>query len=80
MIKIEKDKPIIGKGKYKEYIETMLSMKKDDSFLTNDYKVVDAVRGYGWRKGVFNVAFREVEKVYHRNRRLKEVIYRVWKL
>ena len=70
---------MIGKSKYKKYIETMINMKKDDSFLTNDYKVVDSVRGYAWRKG-FNIAFREVEKIYSKTRRLEEVIYRVWKI
>ena len=80
MITIEKDIPIKHRSKYHKYIQAMIDMKKDESFVVNDYKIIDALRNYAWRKRLFNVAFREIKKVYHKNRRLKEVVYRIWKL
>jgi len=79
MIKIDKDVPMTRQSKYGEYIKAMINMGKDESFVVNDYKIVDAVRGYAWKKG-YKVSFREVEKSYLKDRRLGEVKYRIWKL
>ena len=52
MIKIEKNIPITKGGrprKYKEYIDAFDSMSLNESFLVNDYKIVDSVRRYAWK-------------------------------
>ncbi len=69
MIKIEKNIPVSHQSKYDEYIQTMIDMKSGESFIVNDYKIVDAVRGFGWRKG-HKVSFRTIAKEK----------YRIWKL
>ena len=79
MIKIEKNIPIEGRGKYKEYIQAMVNMRKNESFVVDGYKIVDAVRGYAWRKG-HKISFREIEKSYDKNRRVDNIKYRIWKL
>ena len=61
MIKIEKNIPIEGRGKYKEYIQAMVNMRKNESFVVDGYKIVDALRGYAWRKG-HKISFREIKK------------------
>jgi len=69
MIKIEKNVHLSARSKYDEYIQAMINMEKGESFMVNDYKIVDAVRGYAWRKG-FKVSFRTVSREK----------YRIWKL
>jgi len=73
MIEIEKDIPISHQSKYDEYIKAMIDMKSGESFLTDSYKIVDAVRGYAWRKG-HKITFRTIKKFGQK----KE--YRIWKL
>ena len=79
MIKIEKDIPVEGRSKYKTYIQAMVNMRKNESFVVDGYKIVDAVRGYAWRKG-HKIAFREIEKSYDKDRRVDNIKYRIWKL
>jgi hypothetical protein len=69
MVKIEKDVNLSVRSKYDEYIQAMINMEKGESFMVNDYKIVDAVRSYAWRKG-FKVSFRTVAREK----------YRIWKL
>jgi len=69
MIEIEKNIPISHQSKYDKYIQAMINMGKGESFVVNDYKIVDAVRGFGWRKG-HKVKFRTIAKDK----------YRIWKL
>ena len=51
VIEIEKNIPLNRAGrprKYKEYIEAFVSMDPNDSFVVDDYKIVDSVRRYAW--------------------------------
>ncbi len=73
MIEIEKDIPISHRSKYDEYIKAMVNMKSGESFVVNDYKIVDAVRSYAWRKK-HKITFRTIKKFGQK----KE--YRIWKL
>mgnify|MGYP003624683047 FL=1 len=68
MVEIESNVPVSGRSKYDKYIKTMLDMKDGESFVVHDYKIVDAVRGFGWRKG-YNITFRTIAKEK----------YRIWK-
>jgi hypothetical protein len=47
----------------------MIDMKKGESFVVNNYKIVDAVRSYAWRKG-YKITFRTIAKEQ----------FRIWKL
>tara|TARA_R110001599_G_scaffold252017_1_gene452101 strand:+ start:16 stop:225 length:210 start_codon:yes stop_codon:yes gene_type:complete len=69
MIEIEKNIPISHQSKYDKYIQAMINMNPGESFLTDSYKIVDAVRGYAWRKG-YKVKFRTIAREK----------YRIWKL
>jgi|TARA_X000001382_G_scaffold31179_1_gene20133 sulfur relay (sulfurtransferase) DsrC/TusE family protein len=69
MIKIEKDVHLSARSKYDEYIQAMINMKKGESFVVNEYKIVDAVRHYAWQKGI-KVSFRTIAKEK----------FRIWKL
>lgn len=69
MIEIEKDVQMSARSKYDEYIQAMLNMKKGESFVVNEYKIVDAVRHYAWQKGI-KVSFRTIAKEK----------FRIWKL
>jgi|TARA_R110000824_G_C15005012_1_gene656667 hypothetical protein len=69
MIEIEKNIPISKQSKYDKYIQAMVNMKEGESFTVNDYRIVDAVRNYGWRKGL-KITFRTIAKEK----------YRIWKL
>ena len=57
----------------------MVNMRKNESFVVDGYKIVDAVRGYAWKKG-HKISFREIEKSYDKNRRVDNIKYRIWKL
>ena len=55
MIKIEKNIPIVNNGrpcKYKEYVDAFLDMDKGDSFVVDNYKIVNSVRKHAWKKKV----------------------------
>jgi hypothetical protein len=54
--------------KYKEYVDAFMNMKHGDSFVVNDYNIVDSVRKYAWRKGI-----------PCRFRTLAREKYRIWK-
>lgn len=73
MIKIEKGIPIGEKGgrpwKYKEYIDAFLDMDKGDSFVVDNYKIVNSVRKNAWKK-----------KVALSFRKLSTGRYRIWKV
>ena len=69
MIEIEKNIPISHQSKYDEYIKAIINMRSGESFVVNDYKIVDAVRGFAWRKG-HKVKFRTIAKEQ----------FRIWKL
>tara|TARA_R110002020_G_scaffold380159_1_gene591353 strand:- start:259 stop:468 length:210 start_codon:yes stop_codon:yes gene_type:complete len=69
MIEIDKNIRITHQSKYDKYIQAMIDMKKGESFMVNNYKIVDAVRGYAWRKG-YKVSFRTIAKEQ----------FRIWKL
>ena len=68
MITIDKNIPLKYKSKYDKYIKAMINMKENESFLVNDYKIVDAVRNFAWKNG-YKVSFRTVAKEQ----------YRIWK-
>jgi hypothetical protein len=73
MIKIEKGIPVGEKGgrpwKYKEYIDAFLDMDKGDSFVVDNYKIVNSVRKNAWKK-----------KVALSFRKLSTGRYRIWKV
>ena len=69
MIEIEQDIPISNQSKHDKHIQAMINMKKGESFVVNNYKIVDAVRSYAWRKG-YKITFRTIAKEQ----------YRIWKL
>ncbi len=73
MIKIEKGVPLGEKGgrpwKYKEYIDAFLDMDKGDSFVVDNYKIVNSVRKNAWKK-----------KVALSFRKLSTGRYRIWKV
>ena len=73
MIKIEKGIPLGEKGgrpwKYKEYIDAFLDMDKGDSFVVDNYKIVNSVRKNAWKK-----------KVALSFRKLSTGRYRIWKV
>ena len=53
MIKIEKNKQIEKSGrkrKYKEFIDAYDSLGYEESFVVNDFKIVDSIRNYAWKK------------------------------
>lgn len=52
MIKVEDNIPYEGRSKYAEYFDTLYKMKSGQSFLTDSYKVVDAVRHKAWEKKI----------------------------
>ena len=72
MIKIEKNVPIINNGrpwKYKEYVDAFLDMDKGDSFVVDNYNIVDSVRKHAWKK-----------KVALSFRKLSTDRYRIWRI
>tara|TARA_X000001382_G_scaffold58827_1_gene40429 strand:+ start:433 stop:642 length:210 start_codon:yes stop_codon:yes gene_type:complete len=69
MIEIEKNIPISHQSKYDKYIQAMIDMKSGESFVVNDYKIVDAVRGFAWRKE-YKIKYRTIAREK----------YRIWKL
>ena len=53
MIKIEKNVPrenVGRKRKYKEFIDAYDSLGYEESFVVNDWKIVDSIRAYAWKK------------------------------
>jgi len=72
MIEIEDDIPYMGRSKYAEYFEILYKMKSGQSFLTDDYRVVDAVRHKAWEKKI-PLSFRQ-QKVSG-----EPLQYRVWR-
>tara|TARA_R110000787_G_scaffold268852_1_gene375453 strand:- start:1768 stop:1992 length:225 start_codon:yes stop_codon:yes gene_type:complete len=73
MIEIESNIKITKQSEYHEYIDAMISMKKGDSFLVDNYKIVDAVRAYAHNKG-FKVTYRTIHETG------KQKQFRIWKL
>jgi hypothetical protein len=72
MIKIEKNIPIVNNGrpcKYKEYVDAFLDMDKGDSFVVDNYKIVNSVRKHAWKK-----------KVALSFRKLSTDRYRIWRI
>jgi|TARA_R100000322_G_scaffold150404_2_gene107494 hypothetical protein len=68
-IKIEKDIVDTGRvSKYQTYLDTLSAMEGGESFVVNDYRIVDAVRHDAYKKG-YKVKFRTIAKEK----------YRVWK-
>tara|TARA_R100001509_G_scaffold30468_1_gene16299 strand:- start:1067 stop:1291 length:225 start_codon:yes stop_codon:yes gene_type:complete len=68
-ILIEKDVKDTGRtSKYQEYIDTVTDMGIGDSFVVDDFQIVDALRHYAWRQG-YKVTYRTLDKDK----------YRVWK-
>ena len=65
---IESNVPVSSRSKYDKYIKMMLDMKQGESFLVYDFRIVDAIRGFGWRKGL-KITFRTIAKEK----------YRIWK-
>tara|TARA_R100001082_G_C4344706_1_gene151775 strand:- start:462 stop:686 length:225 start_codon:yes stop_codon:yes gene_type:complete len=71
MVKIEKGIKIESMGrpwKYKEYVDAFMTMDVGDSFVVNDYKIVNTIRKYAWK-----------QKVPCRFRTIAKEKYRVWK-
>ena len=74
MIKIEKNIPISKGGrprKYKEYIDAFDGMSLNESFLVNDYKIVDSVRRYAWKQKI-PCKFRTIAKNSYRIYKINE--------
>ena len=74
MIKIEKNIPITKGGrprKYKEYIDAFDGMGLNESFLVNDYKIVDSVRRYAWKQKI-PCKFRTIAKNSYRIYKVNE--------
>ena len=74
MIKIEKNIPItkgVRPRKYKEYIDAFDSMSLNESFLVNDYKIVDSVRRYAWKQKI-PCKFRTIAKNSYRIYKVNE--------
>ena len=73
MIKIEKNVPISKGGrprKYKEYIDAFNGMSLNESFLVNDYKIVNSVRRYAWEQKIpckFRTISRDSYRIYKVN-------------
>ena len=68
-ILIEKDVKDTGRtSKYQQYIDTVTDMEIGDSFVVDDFQIVDALRHYAWRRG-YKVTYRTLDKDK----------YRVWK-
>ncbi len=72
MRKIKKKIPIVNNGrpcKYKEYVDAFLDMDKGDSFVVDNYKIVNSVRKQAWKK-----------KVALSFRKLSTDRYRIWRI
>ena len=72
MIKIEDNLPVRGTSKYSEYFDVLYNMKSGQSFLVDDYKVVDAVRHRAWEEKI-PLSFRQVKETG------KPLQYRIWR-
>ena len=72
MIKIEDNLPVRGTSKYSEYFDVLYNMKPGQSFLTDDYRVVDAVRHRAWEEKI-PLSFRQVKEIG------KPLQYRIWR-
>jgi hypothetical protein len=73
MIEIESNIRITKQSEYHEYIDAMISMNKGDSFLVDNYKIVDAVRAYAHNKG-FKVTYRTIHETGKKKK------FRIWKI
>ena len=72
MIKIEDNVPVKRNSKYSEYFDILYKMKSGQSFLTDDYRVVDAVRHRAWEEKI-PLSFRQVKEIG------KPLQYRIWR-
>ena len=72
VIKIEDNVPIKRNSKYSEYFDILYKMKSGQSFLTDDYRVVDAVRHRAWEEKI-PLSFRQVKEIG------KPLQYRIWR-
>ena len=72
VIKIEDNVPIKRNSKYSEYFDILYKMKSGQSFLVDDYKVVDAVRHRAWEEKI-PLSFRQVKEIG------KPLQYRIWR-
>ena len=69
---IEDNIPIKRRGKYSEYYDILDKMKSGQSFLIDDYYVVDALRHYAWEKKI-PLSFRQ-QKIAG-----EPLQYRIWR-
>jgi hypothetical protein len=70
-MKIEKDIPITRAGrprKYQKYIDVFNSMGLNESFVVHDYKIVDSIKYYAWKRHI-KMSFRTIAREK----------YRIWK-
>jgi len=72
VIKIEDNVPVKRNSKYSEYFDILYKMKSGQSFLTDDYRVVDAVRHRAWEEKI-PLSFRQVKEIG------KPLQYRIWR-
>jgi hypothetical protein len=75
MIEVEDNIRIGNAGrmeKYTKYYDVLYNMKSGQSFLTDDYKVVDAVRHKAWEEKI-PVSYRSIKETG------KRLQYRIWR-
>jgi hypothetical protein len=72
MIEIENNVPIRGNSKYSKYYDVLYKLKSGQSFLVDDYYIVDAVRRRAWEEKI-KVSFRQVKETG------KPLQYRIWR-
>jgi hypothetical protein len=72
VIKIEDNVPIKRNSKYSEYFDILYKMKPGQSFLTDNYRVVDEVRHRAWEEKI-PVCYRSIKETG------KPLQYRIWR-
>ena len=72
MIEIEDNIKIKGRSKYSDYFDILYKMKSGQSFLVDDYYIVDAVRHKAWEKKI-PLSFRTIKETG------EPVQYRIWR-
>ena len=71
MIEIEDNLPVRGTSKYSKYYDVLYKLESGQSFLVDDYYIVDAVRHRAWEEKI-PLSFRQVKETG------KPLQYRIW--
>ena len=72
MIEIEDNLPVRGTSKYSKYYDVLYKLESGQSFLVDDYYIVDAVRHRAWEEKI-PLSFRQVKETG------KPLQYRIWR-